>query len=95
WFDMMAIPADAPNKENAHTFLDFIMRPDVIAKATNYVNYANGNEASKPMVDEAILADPAVYPNDEVLGRLFTTVALPQRAQRIATREWTRAKTGS
>ncbi|MEM8551001.1 MAG: polyamine ABC transporter substrate-binding protein [Pseudomonadota bacterium] len=95
WFDMMAIPADAPNKENAHTFLDFIMRPDVIAKATNYVNYANGNEASKELVDQGVLTDPAVYPPEEVQAKLFTTVALPPRAQRVATREWTRVKTGS
>ncbi|MEM6762739.1 MAG: extracellular solute-binding protein, partial [Pseudomonadota bacterium] len=95
WFDMMAIPNDAPNKENALKFIDFIMRPDVIAKATNYVNYANGNEASKSLVDEAVLNDTAVYPSDEILEKLFTTVALPQRAQRVATREWTRVKSGS
>ena len=50
WFDQMAIPADAPNAEHAHIFLDYIMRGDVMAKASNYVYYANGNEASKPML---------------------------------------------
>ena len=95
WFDMMAIPADAPNKDNAHAFLDFIMRPDVIAKATNYVNFANANEASMELVDEAVLNDPAIYPTDEVLETLFTTTELPPRAQRVQTREWTRVKTGT
>ncbi|MEM7693639.1 MAG: polyamine ABC transporter substrate-binding protein [Pseudomonadota bacterium] len=94
WFDMMAIPADAPNKENAHVFLNYLMRPEVIAKATNYVNYANGNAASKAFVDEAVLSDPGVYPSDAVLEKLFPTTALPPRAQRVATREWTRVKTG-
>ena len=95
WFDMMAIPADAPNKDNAHTFMNYIMRPEVIAKATNYVAYANGNEASQEFVDEEVLNDPAVYPTPEVIDRLFTTTELPPRVQRTATREWTRVKTGS
>ena len=46
WFDQMAIPADAPNVDEAHEFLNFIMEPEVIAKATNYVYFANGNLAS-------------------------------------------------
>lgn len=94
WFDMMAIPVDAPNKANANAFLDYIMRPDVIAKATNYVNYANANKASQEFIDAGVLEDPAVYPSEAVLDRLFTTTALPPRAQRVATREWTRVKTG-
>ena len=94
WFDMMAIPVDAPNKANANAFLDYIMRPDVIAKATNYVNYANANKASQEFIDAGVLEDPAVYPSEAVLDRLFTTPALPPRAQRVATREWTRVKTG-
>lgn len=95
WFDMMAIPSDAPNKENAHAFIDFMMRPDVIAKATNYVNFANANEASLPLVDESVKNDPAIYPTPDVLATLFTTTELPPRTQRVATREWTRVKTGS
>ncbi|RAH97690.1 spermidine/putrescine ABC transporter substrate-binding protein PotF [Acuticoccus sediminis] len=94
WFDMMAIPADAPNKDNALTFLNYIMKPEVIAKATNYVNYANANKASQEFVDEAVLDDPAVYPPQEVVEKLFTTTELPPRVQRVATREWTRVKTG-
>ena len=95
WFDMMAIPADAPNKENALTFMNYIMRPEVIAKATNYVAYANGNKASQEFVDEEVLSDPAVYPPEAVVEKLFTTTELPPRVQRTATREWTRVKTGS
>lgn len=95
WFDMMAIPVDAPNMENANIFIDYMMRPEVIAKATNYVNYANANKPSQEFIDEGVLSDPAVYPSQEVLDRLFTTTALPPRAQRVQTREWTRVKTGS
>ncbi|MCF3936742.1 polyamine ABC transporter substrate-binding protein [Acuticoccus sp. M5D2P5] len=94
WFDMMAIPADAANKDNAHAFIDYLMRPEVIAKATNYVNYANANAAAMDFVDEAVLDDPAVYPPAAVQETLFTTTELPPQVQRIATREWTRLKTG-
>lgn len=94
WFDMMAIPSDAPNKDNAHAFINFVMDPEVIARASNYVNYANGNEASLPFVDESVLNDPGVYPKPETVERLYTTTELPPAVQRVATREFTRAKTG-
>lgn len=94
WFDNMAIPADAPHVEEAHEFLNYIMRPDVIAKATNYVFYANGNKASQQFVDKAVLEDPAVYPDEATVNNLFTTTTKPPKAMRVRTREWTKVKTG-
>lgn len=94
WFDQMAIPADAPNAANAHAFIDFMMRPEMIARASNVVAYANGNLASQKHVDPAILNDPSVYPSAEVLSRLFTVTSPDQRLQRTITRTWTRVKTG-
>ncbi len=94
WFDQMAIPADAPHSEEAHEFLNYIMRPDVIAKASNYVFYANGNKASQELLDEEVIGDPAVYPDDETMNNLFTTVPLDARTQRLVTRIWTRVVTG-
>ena len=95
WFDQLAIPADAPNPDGAHKFIDYMMRPEVIAKATNYVQYANANLASQPLVDKEITENPAIYPDAETLKRLYTvsTVEDP-KLQRVITREWTRAKTG-
>jgi putrescine transport system substrate-binding protein len=95
WFDQFAVPADAPNPDGAHKFLDYMMRPEVIAKATNYVAYANANLASQQFVDKEILDNPAIYPDAETLKRLYTvsTVEDP-RLQRVITRTWTRAKTG-
>ena len=92
---MFAIPADAPNAEGAHKFIDYMMRPEVIAKATNYVQYANANLASQEFIDKEVLENPAVYPDQETLERLYTvsTVEDPQ-LQRTITRSWTRAKTG-
>lgn len=94
WFDQMAIPADAKNVDEAHEFLNYMMRPDVIAKASNYVYYANGNEASKPLLEEAVITDPAIYPSAETIANLFTVTAAAPRQQRTFTRTWTRVKTG-
>jgi putrescine transport system substrate-binding protein len=95
WFDVFAIPADAPNADGAHKFIDYMMRPEVIAKATNYVAYANANLASQQFVDKEILDNPSIYPDADTLSRLYTvsTVEDP-KLQRVITRAWTKAKTG-
>ena len=74
WFDMAAIPADAPNPEGAHAFLNFVMDPQISADITNHVWYANANAASWPLVDPEIHGDPAIYPPAEVRAKLFPTV---------------------
>lgn len=94
WFDQLAIPADAPHPNNAHVFIDYLMRPDVIAKATNYVVYANGNKASQDLVDPEIRNDPAVYPSDAVLAKLYTKKAYDARTQRLVNRAFTTVTTG-
>lgn len=94
WFDQMAIPADAKNGEEAHEFLNYIMRPDVVAKASNYVYYANGNKASQELLEEDVIGDPAVYPDAETLANLYTTMPYDSKEQRRITRLWTRVVTG-
>jgi len=95
WFDQMAIPADAPNPDGAHAFLNFIMDAQNIAAATNYVWYANGNKASQEFVDPDILEDPAIYPDAATLENLYTTTPYPPKVQRVVTRMWTRIKSGT
>ncbi len=70
WFDLWAIPADAANVDSAYAFLDYLLRPEVIAACTDYTGYANANFAATPLVDAAIRSDPAVYPTPEVMQRL-------------------------
>jgi putrescine transport system substrate-binding protein len=94
WFDAMLIPKDAPNPDNAHLFLNYMLRPDVIAECTNYTYYANGNKASWPLVLPEILEDPAIYPDEETQKRMFPAVVRDEEIQRVITREWTRLKTG-
>ena len=95
WFDQMAIPADAPNVENAHIFLNYILKPEVAAKASNYVSYANGNLKSQEFLDEGIKTNPSIYPTAEVLSRLYTVPSIEDsKVQRALTRAWTKAKSG-
>jgi putrescine transport system substrate-binding protein len=94
WFDSMVIPKDAPNADNAHAFIDFMLRPDVAAANSNLVEYASANIAAKPLIKPEVRDNPSVYPTDEVLKRLFTNTAYDERIQRTVTRVWTRVKTG-
>jgi putrescine transport system substrate-binding protein len=94
WFDMLAIPADAPNPEKAHAFIDFMMKPEVAAAITNYVWFPNANAAAFDLVDAEIREDPAIYPTDEVAETLFTGVTYDGRTDRLVTRLWTRVRTG-
>ncbi len=95
WFDQMAIPADAPNPEAAHAFLNFMMDAQNMAAASNYVYYANGNKASQEFLNEDVIGDPAIYPSAETLENLYTVTPFPARAQRVLTRLWTRVKSGT
>jgi len=95
WFDQMAIPVDAPNPNAAHVFLNFIMDPENMAAASNYVYYANGNAASKEFLEEDVIGDPGIYPPEEAMDNLFTTTPYPANVQRIVTRLWTRIKSGT
>jgi putrescine transport system substrate-binding protein len=94
WFDQMAIPADSKNAEAAHKFIDYMMRPEVIAKASNYVYYANGNKASQSLLEEDLINDPTIYPDEETTSRLFTTLPYDPKTNRIVTRLWTKVTTG-
>ncbi|WP_082130534.1 polyamine ABC transporter substrate-binding protein [Kiloniella spongiae] len=95
WFDQMAIPADAANAENAHKFIDYIMRDDVMAKASNYVYYANGNLASQKLLEEDVIGDPAIYPDSGTMEGLYTLTPYDPKTQRVVTRAWTKIKSGS
>ncbi|HEY8596753.1 MAG TPA: polyamine ABC transporter substrate-binding protein [Devosiaceae bacterium] len=94
WFDMMAIPADAPHPDAALAWINFIMDPQITADITNYVYYANANKASMPMVDPEIKDDPAIFPPPEVLAKLFPQVTYGLQTDRLINRAWTTIKTG-
>jgi len=93
-FDMLAIPADAPHKEAALKFIDFVLRPPVMAAITNVTHYPNAVPASRPMIDPKLLADTNVFPTDAMMATFFTPSAVPQAAERARTRMWARFKAG-
>jgi len=94
WFDNLAIPKDAPHVAEAYAFIDYLMRPEVAAKNSNFISYANGNFASQKFIDKAVLDDRGVYPDAATMEKLYTVSARDQRAQRTINRLWTRIKTG-
>lgn len=95
WFDQMAIPADAPNPDAAHKFLNFILDAQNMAAASNYVYYANGNEASQEFLVEDVIGDTAIYPDAATLENLYTKTPYDARVQRGVTRLWTKVKSGT
>ena len=92
--DNLAIPKDAPHVNEAHAFIDYLLRPEVAARNTATTNFANGVLDSRPLIDKDILGNPSIYPTDAGLRNLFVVSANDQATQKIFTREWTRVKTG-
>ncbi len=94
WFDNLAIPRDAKNVAAAHAFIDYLQRPEVAAKNSNLVSYANGNLASQKLIDKDVLDDRTVYPDEATMSRLYTIKVYDNATQRLMNRLWTRIKTG-
>ncbi|WP_341912743.1 polyamine ABC transporter substrate-binding protein [Ferrovibrio terrae] len=95
WFDVMVIPADAPNADNAHVFINYILQPKVIAKITNNVQYPNAVPDSLTLVSKEAMADKDVFPGAETIKTLYTVIPSNQAEQRLLTRAWTRIKGGN
>ena len=93
WFDNLAIPKDAPHPQEAHELINYLIKPEVAAKNTNYVWYANGDQPSQ-LIDPAILNDRTIYPDAATMANLYTIVAHDPKTQRLINRLWTRIKTG-
>ena len=94
WFDNLAIPKDAKNVAEAHALINYLLKPEVAAKNTNFVSYAKGNAASRRLVDKAIADDKTVYPDEATMKTFYTLTAHDQKSQRLINRLWTRIKTG-
>lgn len=95
WFDVLAIPADAPHKAEAAAFIDFILKPENIAKVSNAVHYPNGVPDSRALIEPAIANDPNVYPPPDMMARFFSVGAVPADVARARSRLWSRLKAGN
>lgn len=94
FFDNLAIPADAKNVTEAYELINYLYRPDVAAKNSNFLSYANGNLASQKLIDPKIFNDRNIYPDEAMQKKLFVITARDPATQRIINRLWTRVKTG-
>ena len=94
FFDTMVIPADAPHPGNAHKFMNYIMRPEVHASLTNKLSYANPNIEARKFVKPEILGNPLVFPGANEMSRLVVQEAVNNETRRLASRTFTRFKTG-
>jgi putrescine transport system substrate-binding protein len=93
WFDNMAIPKDASHVAAAHELINYMLDPQVAARNSNFVSYANGDRPSD-LIDAAIRNDRTIYPEPATMAKLFTIIAHDQKTQRLVNRLWTRIKTG-
>jgi len=94
FFDNLVIPADAKNVAEAHELINFLYRPDIAARNSDFLSYANGNKASQEFVNARVLSDKTIYPDEAMQARLFVITARDPAIQRSINRLWTRVKTG-
>ena len=95
WVDGWVIPADAENVENAHLFLNYMMRPEVGANDSNYTWYATANMNAVPLIDEAVTSSPAAFPTPDQVATMYTLSPVPPKIERARTRAWTNFKAGN
>ena len=94
WFDMMAIPKDAKNIDEAHAFINYLLQPQVIAPISDFVGYPNPNKDATALVEPDIASNPGVYPPESVRAKLVDPKSLPDAVQRQRVRAWTAIKSG-
>jgi putrescine transport system substrate-binding protein len=94
WFDMLAIPKDAPNPESAYAFINYIMTPRVIADISNFKRYANADAQAQSLLDPTVRDDPGIYPPKEQTEKLAVQLADSADQTRAITRVWQKFKTG-
>jgi putrescine transport system substrate-binding protein len=94
WFDMLAIPKDAPDPDSAYAYMNYIMTPQVIADISDFKRYANANAAAQPLVLASVRDDPAIYPPPELRQKLAVQLADSADQTRAITRVWQKFKTG-
>jgi putrescine transport system substrate-binding protein len=94
FFDSMSIPADAPHVTAAHKFIDYMLRPDVMAENSNLAHAANAVVASKPLMNPDIASNPALYPPTEIMAKLLADKTVTPETARLRTRAWADIRAG-
>ena len=92
FYDMMTIPADADHPENAEKFMNYLLRPEVMASISSYVHYFNAVPASKPLVDKETSENPNIFLPDELLSKMFMVKPMPPKITKEINKIWTKIK---
>ncbi|MGE8186322.1 polyamine ABC transporter substrate-binding protein [Pseudomonas sp. NPDC086278] len=95
WMDMVVMPKSAPHEKNGYAYMNYLLKPDVIANISNSIHYANPNLAADALVNPQVKQDLAIYPPKSVMDKLFTVEDLPAAIARLSTRLWTKLKTNT
>ncbi|MBP5074294.1 polyamine ABC transporter substrate-binding protein [Pseudomonas chlororaphis] len=95
WVENLVLPKDAPHPQDGLKFIDYLLRPQVIAQSSDYLGYPNANRDATALVAQKIRDNPGVYPSAEVMATLFPLEPLPLKMERVRTRVWSKVKTGS
>jgi putrescine transport system substrate-binding protein len=94
WFDTMGILADAPNKESAYQLINYLLRQDVMAHNSNKIGYANAHKTAIKMINKDLINNKNIYPDPEVLAKMYTVLPADSRYDRLRNRSWTRVLHG-
>ncbi len=94
WFDMVAMPADAPDAKAAYAFMNYLLEPKVMAGISNYVHYANGNEKADALIDPSLRGNSLVYPDEDTMSRLFPLEAMPADIDQLRKQVWEKVVAG-
>lgn len=92
WFDLLAIPKDASNPEQALAFINYLLEPQVIAKVSAAVGYANANPDAQAHMDKSLVENPEIYPPQEILDKLYISNTPNPKMMRLMTRSWSKIK---
>lgn len=94
WFDMVAMPVDAPNEKAAYAYMNYLLRPEVMANITNQMHYANGNEKADALIAPQLWNDTTVYPNADMISRMFVLEAVKPEVETLRNEIWARITRG-
>lgn len=95
WVESLVLLKDAPHPQQGMSFIDYMLRPQVIANSTNYLGYPNANQDAAALVEQKLRDNPGVYPPKETMATLFPLQPLPLKMERVRTRVWSKVKTGA
>ncbi|BDM22500.1 MULTISPECIES: polyamine ABC transporter substrate-binding protein [Pseudomonas] len=95
WFENMVLLKDAPHPQQGYDFINYMLRPQVIAKSSDYVGYPNGNKDATALINPQLRDNPAFYPSKEIMATLYALETLPLKLERVRTRIWSKVKSGT